>query len=75
MLWATFQVLRPNPIIETGTNHGLSAAFMWKLSRAAGGSPRIRTFDIAASTLAPRMWQRLGAVDDILFTQGDSGAT
>ena len=46
MLWSVFRVLRPASIIETGTNHGLTSAYMWTLGEAVGRAPTIRTFDI-----------------------------
>src|SRR5262245_24270797 len=36
MLWSVFHVLRPSSIVETGTNHGLTTAFLWTLSRTVG---------------------------------------
>jgi predicted O-methyltransferase YrrM len=73
MMLSLFQVLRPRSVIETGTNHGLTSAFMWKLGEAIGAKPRVMTFDVSASTLAPQVWQKLGAAEEIVFVKGDSG--
>jgi predicted O-methyltransferase YrrM len=75
MLWAIFSVLRPSYIVETGTSHGLTAAFLWALGEALGKPPTVLTFDIAASTLSPILWHRLGATKFITFVQGDSATT
>jgi predicted O-methyltransferase YrrM len=72
MLWSLFSVLHPQQIVETGTSHGLTSAFLWTLGRNLGYKPRIYTFDLADSTLAPRLWNRLGAAASIIFRRGDS---
>lgn len=74
LLWSLFRVLRPTRIIETGTNHGLTTAYLWKLGQTLGYSTELQTFDIAASKLAPQLWQRLGMSASVTFTQGDSAA-
>ncbi|HXD31062.1 MAG TPA: class I SAM-dependent methyltransferase [Pyrinomonadaceae bacterium] len=74
MMAAIFQVLQPGRIVETGTYHGLTSAFMWKLGEHIGKVPQINTFDIAESSLAAGIWSALGASDDIRFNKGDSGA-
>ena len=75
MLWAIVRALRPAYIVETGTNHGLTSAYMWKLSKQLGApTPRVVTFDIGASTLAPALWERIHAAKDITFVHGDSAS-
>lgn len=74
MLWAIFRVLRPGTIVETGTNHGLTTAFMSLLGHAVGRGPEIVTLDLASSSLATVMWKALGIADSVRFVQGDSGS-
>ncbi len=72
ILWSLFRTLRPQSIVETGTNHGLTSAYMWRLAAMQGGAPRLRTFDIASTTLGPRIWKAIGAGGAIELIQGDS---
>ena len=72
MLWSLFSCLQPRAIIETGTSHGLTSAFLWCLGDQLGVRPEIWTFDLAQSTLAPRLWSQIGAERQIHFFRGDS---
>ena len=72
MLYPVFQVLRPGYIVEIGTYHGLTSAFMWKLNKELGQLSKVITFDIAASKLAPLIWRSLGASGFVTFIHGDS---
>lgn len=74
MISSVFKVLRPAFLIETGTFHGLTSAFMWRLCDMNEKRLKVMTFDIEASNLAPRLWRNIGAADDITFVPGDSGA-
>jgi hypothetical protein len=73
MIFSVFKVLHPAFIIETGTFHGLTSAFMWRLGDVNEQRPKLMTFDIESSNLAPRLWRNMGAADDITFVEGDSG--
>ena len=72
MLSPLFRILRPRRIIETGTSHGLTSAYMWALAKSLGSEPKVFTFDIFGSSLAPILWSRVGAADSIRFLRGDS---
>jgi len=74
MIFSIFKILRPAFLIETGTFHGLTSAFLWRLGEINETRPKVITFDIEASDLAPRLWANLGASDQINFVGGDSGA-
>ena len=74
MIFSVFKVLRPTSLIETGTFHGLTSAFMWRLCDINEKRSKVMTFDIEASDLAPRLWLNIGAADDITFVAGNSGA-
>ena len=73
MLFPIFKALRPASVVETGTFHGLTSAFMWRLGYLNKKRPRLMTFDLEASDLAPCLWANLGAADQITFVRGDSG--
>src|SRR6266567_879150 len=75
MLFPIFKKLRPATVLEIGTFHGLTSAFMWRLGHLNKKRPKVMTFDLDASDLGPMLWANLGATDHITFVRGDSGIT
>src|SRR6266536_2239310 len=75
MLFPIFKELRPGTVLETGTFHGLTSAFMWRLGDLNKKRPKVMTFDLDASEMGPMVWANLGADDHVTFVRGDSGIT